>query len=116
MCAQSFHHVQLFAVLGAIASQAPLSLGFSSREYCSGLPFPPPEDLPNPGIKPTSLASLALAADSSPLSHLGSTTYYIKRGFPGGTAGKESTCNAGDLGSIPGLGRFPGGGKGYPLQ
>ena len=32
------------------------------------------------------------------------------------TAGKESTCNAGDLGSIPGLGRSPGEGKGYPLQ
>ena len=37
-------------------------------------------------------------------------------GFPCGSAGKESTCNAGDLGSIPGLGRSPGRGKGYPLQ
>ena len=37
-------------------------------------------------------------------------------GFPGGSAGKESTCNAGDLGSIPGLGRCPGEGKDYPLQ
>ena len=37
-------------------------------------------------------------------------------GFPCGSAGKESTCNAGDLGSIPGLGRSPGEGKGYPLQ
>ena len=37
-------------------------------------------------------------------------------GFPGGSAGKESACNAGNLGSIPGLGRFPGEGKGYPLQ
>ena len=37
-------------------------------------------------------------------------------GFPGGSAGKESTCNAGDLGLIPGLGRLPGEGKGYPLQ
>ena len=36
--------------------------------------------------------------------------------FPGGSAGKESACNAGDLGSIPGLGRSPGEGKGYPLQ
>ena len=36
--------------------------------------------------------------------------------FPGGSAGKESTCNAGDLGLIPGLGRSPGEGKGYPLQ
>ena len=37
-------------------------------------------------------------------------------GFPCGSAGKESTCNAGDLGSIPGLRRCPGEGKGYPLQ
>ena len=37
-------------------------------------------------------------------------------GFPGGSAGKESACNAGDLGSVPGLGRSPGEGKGCPLQ
>ena len=37
-------------------------------------------------------------------------------GFPGGSAGKESACNEGDLGSIPGLGRSPGGGHGNPLQ
>ena len=37
-------------------------------------------------------------------------------GFPGGSDGKESTCNAGDLGSIPGLRRSPGGGHGNPLQ
>ena len=37
-------------------------------------------------------------------------------GFPGGSAGKGSACNAGELGSVPGLGRFPGEGKGYPLQ
>ena len=37
-------------------------------------------------------------------------------GFPGGSDGKESTCNAGELGSIPGLGRSPGGGHGNPLQ
>ena len=36
--------------------------------------------------------------------------------FPGGSVGKESTCNAGDLGLIPGLGRSLGEGKGYPLQ
>ena len=36
--------------------------------------------------------------------------------FPGGSYGKISTCNVGDLGSIPGLGRFPGEGNGYPLQ
>ena len=37
-------------------------------------------------------------------------------GFPGGSAGKESACNVGDLGSVPGLGRFPGEGNSYPLQ
>ena len=37
-------------------------------------------------------------------------------GFPTGSDGKESTCNVEDLGSIPGLGRSPGEGKGYPLQ
>ena len=37
-------------------------------------------------------------------------------GFPGGSTGKESACNEGDLGSIPGLGLYPGEGNGYPLQ
>ena len=38
------------------------------------------------------------------------------RGFPGSSNGKESACNVGDLGSIPGLGRSPGEGNGNPLQ
>ena len=41
---------------------------------------------------------------------------YPREGFPGGSAGKESACNAGDLGSIAELGRSPGEGKRYPLQ
>ena len=41
---------------------------------------------------------------------------YEIQGFPCGSAGKESACNEGDLGSIPGLGRSPGEGKGYALQ
>ena len=41
-------------------------------------------------------------------------THYM--GFPGGSDSKESTCNKGDLGSIPGLERSPGGGQGNPLQ
>ena len=40
----------------------------------------------------------------------------MDKGFPGGSAGKESACNAGDPSSIPGLGRTPGEGIGYPLQ
>ena len=50
-----------------VARQAPLSMGLSRQEYWSGLPFPPPGDLPNPGIK---LNSPILQADSLPLSHL----------------------------------------------
>ena len=42
--------------------------------------------------------------------------YLKEMGFPGGSAGKESTCNVEELGSIPGLGRSPGEGKGYTLQ
>ena len=44
-----------------MAHQAPLSLEFSRQEYWSGLPFPSPGDLPNPGIEPESLESLALS-------------------------------------------------------
>ena len=43
--------VQLFATPGTVARQAPLSMGFSRQEYWSGLPFPSPGDLPNPGIE-----------------------------------------------------------------
>ena len=51
-------HVQHFATLWTVALQAPLSMGFSRQEYCSGLPFPSPGDLPDPG---TDLGSPALA-------------------------------------------------------
>ena len=54
-------HVQLFVTLWTVARQAPLSMGFSRQEYWSGLPCPPPGDLPNPGIEPESLKSPALA-------------------------------------------------------
>ena len=46
----------------------------------------------------------------------GNTSLILGPDFPGGSEGKESTCNVGDLGSIPGLGRSPGGGYGNPLQ
>ena len=57
-----FSRVQLLAALWTGAHQVPLSLGFPRQEHWSGLPFPPPGDLPNPGIKPTSLMSPALAS------------------------------------------------------
>ena len=56
-----FTRVWLFATLWTVAHQAPLSLGFPRQEYWSRLPCPPARDLPNPGIKPLSLTSPALA-------------------------------------------------------
>ena len=55
-----FSHIQLFATLWTVALQASLYMGFSMQEYWSGLPCPPPEDLPNSGIKTASLTSPAL--------------------------------------------------------
>ena len=55
-----------------IGHQTPLSMGFSWQEYWSELPFPPPGDLPDPGIEPLSPDFSALQVDSLPLSHLGS--------------------------------------------
>jgi len=52
-------------------------MGFSSQEYWSSLPFPPTEDLPNPGIEPASPAAPALQADSLPLSHWASPLLYL---------------------------------------
>ena len=60
LCAQLLGRIRLFAAPRTVAGQAPLSMGFSRQEYWSGLPFPPPGDLLNPGIKPTSLAILSL--------------------------------------------------------
>ena len=48
----SLSHVQLFVTLWTVTYKAPLSMGFSRQEYWSGLPFPSPGDLPDPGIKP----------------------------------------------------------------
>ena len=62
-------HVQLFATPWSVAHQAFLSLGFPRQEYWSGLSFPPPGDLPNPGIEPESPLFLALQADALQLSH-----------------------------------------------
>ena len=61
VCVQSLSCVQLFATPWTIACQAPLSMGFFRQEYWSGLPFPPPGDLPNPGIELVSLVSPVLA-------------------------------------------------------
>ena len=56
---KSLSRVQLFVTPWTVAYQAPPSMGFPRQEYWSGLPFPSPEDLLNPGIEPRSLAFLA---------------------------------------------------------
>ena len=67
-----FSSVRLFATPWTVVCQAPLSIGFSRQEHRSGLPIPPPGDLPDPWIEPTSPVVLTLQADSLPLSHRGS--------------------------------------------
>ena len=63
---QSLSRVWQLAALWTVARQAPLSMGFSRQGYWSGLPFPPPEDLPNPGSEPASPVSPASQVDSLP--------------------------------------------------
>ena len=69
--------------------------------------MPSSRHLPDPGIEPMSLTSPALAGKFLTTAPLG---------FPHGSEGKESVCNAGDLGLIPGSRRSPGEGNDYPLQ
>ena len=59
-------HIRLFATPWTVAHQAFLSMGFSRQEYWSGLPFPSPEDLPNPGIETRSPALQADTLTSEP--------------------------------------------------
>ena len=63
---KSLSRVRLFATPWTVAYKAPLSTEFSRQEYWSGLPFPSPGNLPNPGIEPRSLALQADALPSEP--------------------------------------------------
>ena len=63
---KSFSHVQLFVTPWTVAHQDPLSMGFSRQEYWSGLPFPSPGDLPDPGIEPRSPTLQSDALTSEP--------------------------------------------------
>ena len=64
--AQFRSRVQLFAAPWTTAHQVPVSMGFSRHEYCSGLPFPSPGDLPNSGNESTSCAAIAVDPGSTP--------------------------------------------------
>ena len=66
MKVKSLSPVRLFTTPWTVAHQAPPSMGFSRQEYWSGLPFPSPEDLPNPGIEPRSPALQADTLTSEP--------------------------------------------------
>ena len=107
--------LRLFVTLWTVARQAPLSMEFPRQESWSGLPCLPPGDLPNPGIEPMFPASPALAGgffttvipvivklfcfyDSfGSLSKFILACLIIHMGFPGGTSGKEPTCQCGDM-------------------
>ena len=95
------------ATLWTVAHQAPLSMGVSRQEYWSGLPCPPPGDLPDPGIEPVSLASPALAG--SFFTWEAKVALVVKN--PAASAGDIR-----DMGSIPGTGRYLVGGHDNPLH
>ena len=97
MKVKSFSRVRLLATPWTAAHKAPPSMGFSRQEYWSGLPLPSPTE---------------------PLDDLIYICGYFKTYvvFPGGSEGKASDCNAGDLGLIPGSEGSPGKGSGNPLQ
>ena len=114
--------------LWTVALHAPLFMEFSRPEYWSGLPFPPPGDLPDPGIEPASFEFPALAGGfftTEPPRKLqiitpkgvGRTSCLFINfpsalmGFLDSSVGKESACNAGDPSWIPGLGRSSGEGS-----
>ena len=115
-----------------IAHQFPLSLGFSRQQYWRGLPFPPPRDLPDPGIKRLSPVSPALAGGFFTICATWETLSVVyltlDRPFhllsvlslhpPKGSVVKNPLASAGDtgdVGSIPGSGRSPRAGNGNPL-
>ena len=86
--AKLLRRVWLVVTLWAVAHKAPLFMGFFRQKYWRGLPFPPPGHLTDPGVEPTSPMSPASQVDALP-----AELYW---GFPSGSDGEESVCNAGD--------------------
>ena len=122
MKVKSLSHVRLFAIPWTVAHQAPPSMGFSRQEYWSGLPFPSPGDLPDPGIEPRSPALQADDLTSEPPGkHIQNSFSKLLPLFMPQVVlvVKNSPTNTGDIrdvSSIPGLGRSPVGGNGNLLQ
>ena len=96
-----FHCVQLCVTSWTVALQAPLSMGFSRQEYWSGLPCPPPGDLPDPGIKPTSLMSPALAGGFFTTSTIWDSESLSERGGKRQTDDTYSWSIKGSQDSVP---------------
>ena len=94
-----FNHVWLYATPWTVAQEAPMSMGFSRQEYQSGLPCPSLGDLPDPGIKPVSLTSPAMAGGFFTTS----TTCLV--GCKGNNSKPGSTCF--HLGNTKGLHSIP---------
>ena len=87
---------------------------FSGQEYWSGLSFPSPGDLSNPGIKSGSPTLWADSLPCEPPAKPKKKKVYLVLDYAGGSVSKESACNAGDPGSIPGSGRSSQRRKGQP--
>ena len=130
--AKSFSHIQLFATLWMLLARFLCPLNSTGKNTGVGYHALLQRSFPIQGWTLHFLVScngrwvlhLPLVPPGKPfkgkenvfihVTFLGQTWPFL--GFPCGSAGKESACNVGDLGSIPGLGRSPGEGKGYPLQ
>ena len=93
MCVLS--RVRFFATPWTVARQTPLSMGFPRQEYWSGLPFPSPGDLPDPGIEPLSPASPALAGGFFTITPPGKPTHLDDTSSVRGSQLPVNTLNAG---------------------
>ena len=109
--------VWLFATPWTLARQAPLSIGFSRKEYLNGLPCSPPGDLPNPGIEPRFPALPANSLPPEPPGKLfqmpvADSNHWdwiqCPQGFPGGSVVKNQPTIAGDMGWFPDPGNLTG--------
>ena len=119
--------IRLIVTLWTVAVQAPLSKAFPRQEHWNGLPFPPPGDLPDPGMEPESPASPALAGGFSTTELPGKPERLnrnaINMRFPRWCLCTEPGCQCRrqemwvrGMNSIPGWGRALGEGHGNPLQ
>ena len=110
-------HVRLLATPWTAAYQAPPSMGFSRQEYWSGVPLSSLNICTSISQMRKQRHRIQATCSRSPTGRAQIwTQVLLSVGFPGGSDGKESPCNAVDWNSIPGSGRTPGGGRGNSLH